>query len=222
MSTESTAEEVHQNYVDAMGPELGNLFFRFWNECVTLHWKWEEYVALFGKNAETVALLNKSAGAFFRIVQDMLFEDVLIHISRLTDPPKSAGKSNLTLRRLPVLIAGPLRKDLDRLLAECEAKCAFARDWRMRRIAHNDLELALGDPHAVPLASASRRAVNEALKSIAALLNAVEMHFKNSTVMYELHPLGNAESLLYVLRDGLRAEEKRHERLRSGRYDPED
>jgi hypothetical protein len=155
-------------------------------------------------------------------VQDTLFEDVLIHISRLTDPPKSAGKSNLTLRQLPAFVTGLLRQDVDKLLAECEANCAFARDWRMRRIAHNDLDLALGDPRAVPLAPASRRAVNEALKSIAALLNAVEMHYKKSTVVYELHPLGNAESLLYVLRDGLTAEEKRHERLRSGQYDPED
>lgn len=123
MSSEKTAAQVHQGYVKAMGPELGDLFFRLSNECVSLHWKWEEFVSLFGTSPERISLLNKSAGAFFRIVQDTLWENVLLHIARLMDPPQSVGKDNLCLRRLLALVAAPIRPDVEKMLQECQAKC---------------------------------------------------------------------------------------------------
>jgi hypothetical protein len=143
MSRELSADEARQSYIAAMGSELGPLCFELWNECVLLHWKWEEYVTLFGTSPGRINLLNDSAGAFFRIVQDSLWEDILLHISRLTDPPRSSGKDNLTLQRLARLVEDQLQPPLRTLLTTCSAACAFARDWRMRRIAHRDLALAL-------------------------------------------------------------------------------
>jgi hypothetical protein len=226
MPSEQTAAEVQQEYVAAMGQELGNVFFGLRNECITLHWKWGEFVELFGTSPERIALLNKSAGAFFRIVQDTLWDDVLLRIARLTDAPqfgsKKNNKENLTLLRLPHLVEPPLRAKVENLLRECLAKCDFARDWRNRRIAHSDLALALDHPGAVPLVSASRQHVKDALGAIVALLNAVLVHYLNAEAMYEVHPLGNSLSLLYVLRDGLKAEADRSERLKSGNYNPDD
>lgn len=220
--TYSTAEQVEQQYVDSLGPELGRVFHLLVNECSWLHWKWGEYITLFGSKPERIDLLNEAAGAFFRIVQDSLWEDVLLHISRLTDPPKSAGKDNLTLQRLPHLVAPEVRAEVDRLLNECLDKSAFARDWRKRHIAHRDLCLAL-DEGSVPLAHASRLAVGDALESIARLLNSVECHYRKSEVAYELtSPLENAESLLYVLRDGIDARMRRQRRLEIGQLDAED
>ncbi|MCI0624487.1 MAG: hypothetical protein L0387_23045 [Acidobacteria bacterium] len=222
MSQEGTSEEVHQQYVDTMGKELGDLYFRLWNECVLLHWKWEEFVTLFGTSPERLALLNKAAGAFFRVVQDTLWEDVLLHISRLTDPPRSAGKDTLSLQRLPVLVDDTIKPEVEKQLEACLTACEFARDWRNRRLAHRDLRLALDDPTSVPLAPASRKAVKDALAAIAALLNSVELRYTGLTVMYDLHPLGNAECLLCVLQDGLQAEADRCERIKSGKFTRED
>jgi AbiU2 len=216
MSSEQTAEEVRQEYVRKMGPELGNVFFRLRNECVMLHWKCGEFVELFGTSPERIELLNEAAGAFFWVVQDTLWEDVLLRISRLTDAPKPAGKDTLTLRRLPALVAAPIQIGVERLLQDCIDKSAFARDWRNRRIAHSDLALALEHASAAPLAPASRKAVKDALEAIVALLNAVQVHYTKSEALYEVSPHGNAVSLLYVLRDGLKAEADRLERLKSG------
>lgn len=222
MATSLSAGEVDQQYIDEMGPELGPIFARFWNECVHLHWKWEEVVALFGTNPERVALLNKAAKSFFRVIQDTLWEDVLLHIARLTDPPQTMGKDNLTLQRLPALVDPTIRAEVTVLLEACLTKSGFARDWRKRHIAHGDLRLALRDKAAQPLAPASRRDVKDVLAAIAALLNRIELHYKDSEVQYELHPLGNAEALLYVLRDGIEAEEERMERIKSGKYTRKD
>lgn len=95
-------------------------------------------------------------------------------------------------------------------------KCEFTRDWRNRHIAHRDLGHAL-DKHAVPLASASRKGVREALEAIVNLLNHVEQQQCGCTTFYDgISPHGNAESLLCVLRDGVNASSSRRRRLSSG------
>jgi hypothetical protein len=223
MAGENGPEEVKQRYVTAMGRELGPLFHLLWNECVWLHWKWSDYVILFGSKPERVDLLNQAAPAFFELVQGAMWEDILLHICRLTDPPKSRhGKHTLTLRRLPDLVPAAIRRDVHSLLHEAIRKCEFTRDWRNRLIAHRDLGHAL-NKHAAPLAPASRKIVGDALKAIIGLLNHVELQQCGSTKYYEgISPHGNAESLLCVLRDGVEAETARRRRLRSGNPLPED
>ncbi|WP_408068516.1 AbiU2 domain-containing protein [Vineibacter terrae] len=60
-----------------------------------LHVKWEEYVELYGKRQSRVDLLNEAAPLFFRIVQDALWADTLLHIARLTDEPNSYDKPSM-------------------------------------------------------------------------------------------------------------------------------
>ena len=57
--------------------------------------KWAEYKELFGTSPRRIELLNSAAGLFFRILQDTLWEDALLHLCRLTDPAKMHGKENL-------------------------------------------------------------------------------------------------------------------------------
>ena len=219
--TELNPDEVEQKYVEACGTELGSVHNRLVSECASLHFKWGDYVELFGTKAERVDLLNQAAGSFFRLVQDSLWEDILLHLARLVDSPRSAGKDNLTLRRLPSLVAPELAEPLTELIATCTERCGFARDWRMRHIAHRDLALAL-DHGAEPLVPASRLAVQEALSAVVAVLNAVEQHYLKSEVAYDLGRSHGSLQLLYVLRDGLESRERRRARLRSGKPDPGD
>ncbi len=219
--TYRSPEEVEQQYLEACGPTLGPLLSRLVGECTRLHWKWGDYVELYGTRPERIDLLNRASGAFFRLVQDTLWEDVLLHIARLTDRPRSVGKDNLTVRRLPELVAPEARDVVRALLDQCIRECEFARDWRMRHLAHRDLSLALGTG-AEPLAHASRLAVRTALASIAKLLNAVESHYLNSELAFDLGGTDGALELLYVIREGVEAREKRRARLLSGNPEPGD
>ena len=47
MSSSLTAAEVEQQYTAAMGPELGKVFNRLWNECACLHVKWNQFAKYF-------------------------------------------------------------------------------------------------------------------------------------------------------------------------------
>jgi hypothetical protein len=98
VATERTAEEAKAHYISVMGQPLGEVYASLWQELALLHRNWNEYVELFGSKPSRVELLNRAAGSFFRAVQDALWEQTLLHIARLTDPPASVGKSNLSIR----------------------------------------------------------------------------------------------------------------------------
>ncbi len=216
MPEQPHADEVEQEYVAALGPHLGELFYHLRNDTIWLNLKWQEFTILFGSSPSRVDLLNRAAPAFFRIVQDALWEDALLHIARLTDPPRSAGKDNLTLTRLPELVTPEIRPRVDAQLGAVLDLVEFARDWRRRHIAHRDLALALVK-NARRLSPASHRQARQAIEAINALLNTIDAHYRRSETCYSggLNT-GNAEDLLYVLRDGLEAEEERLKRLEAG------
>jgi hypothetical protein len=147
-------------------------------------------------------------------------------LATINDPTSSAGlharrspaKQNLTVQRLPTLLTDPvLATEIQTLVDEAVTRSAFARDWRNRRIAHSDLALAIKEG-SKPLAAGSRKSVVEALDAIGALRNRLEQHFRHSTIAFEGfdHP-GDAEALLYVIRDGLEAENARRKRLHQGK-----
>lgn len=222
MSRHSTAEEVRREHIEILGNNLGSVFHELWNELALLYMKWEEYVELFGKTPSRTDLLNQAAPVFFKVVQDTLWENILLHIARLTDPPKSAGKNNLTIQCLPLLVAKEIGERISEQVTIAKDKTHFCRDWRNRRIAHSDLKLAMGD-HAEPLNPASRAQVKDALESISKVLNIITEYYNNSTIGFDsiiMH--GGAVDLLYVIDDGIRADIKRQSRIKAGKYLPDD
>jgi hypothetical protein len=205
-----------------MGQELGRLYSQLWAECAHLHITWGEYVVLFGTSEENLQVLNQAAPAFASMIHDVLWENVLLHLCRLVDPCKSSGKKNLTVRRLPQLVGNELRPAVEQAIGELSIDCAFAKDWRNRRISHADLELTMGGS-SEPLAPASRASVKQALEGLSNVLNLVENHYTESTNAFGLiGPARGSKQLLHVLKSGLKAEEALRERLLSGRLLPSD
>ncbi|WP_066267916.1 AbiU2 domain-containing protein [Hydrogenophaga palleronii] len=220
---ELTAEEAKVEYVAKMGPEVGSLYAELWQQVARIHCKWTEYVALFGTSPERIDLLNRAAPSFIGTVQDTLWDDVLLHLARLTDSPRSFGKENLSICRLAMALTGSAIEASTTDAIDIALKaCGFARDSRNRRLAHLDLDLALGQS-ALPLAPASRLAVKEALAALEGVLNVVSQHFLNSNSLFSTGPDDTgAISLLYLLRDGLNVKEERLARIKSGQYRPSD
>jgi hypothetical protein len=224
-SNVNTAAQIKEHNIAKMGNELGELYSVLWQQLNWLHRKWGDYVALFGTTPDRLKILNSAASDFFGTVQTSLWEDALLHLARITDSPKSAGKPNLTFRRLPELIErNDTRMSVEALLENSLDLTDFARDWRNRRIAHRDLSLALERP-TEPLKAASRSSVNEALAALGKVLNCISLAYLDSTTMFEFAQeptAGGSLSMLHYLRAGLTAEEARRQRIRSGTSSPED
>ena len=226
MSQSKTADESKQEYVQLMGEPLGKIFHALWQEVAWLYTKWGEYVALYGTKPGRIDLMNKSAPRFFRIVHDSLWEETLMHIARLTDPAetgKKEKKENLSIQRL--LLMAPdetLKQTLKEKIETAKSKSEFCRDWRNRRIAHIDLQLAIEDG-INPLQSASRVAVKGALSAIVDVLNTVTLHYNDSTTIFDVsNGYGGGESLLHVIDDGLKMDEERAKRIQSGDFKKSD
>ena len=220
-----TAEQSKAQNIAAMGSELGELYSVLWQQVTWLYSKWGEYVALFGTKPNRIEILNSTAPVFFKTIQDGLWENILLHIARITDSQKSGKKDNLTFLRLPNLILNVGHKtSVEELLQISIDTSKFARDWRNRRIAHSDLKLVL-DQGAEPLAPASKTQVQGALAAVAAVLNNLSNTYLDSTTMFDFASepsAGGALSMLKYLRAGKDAELQRFARLKSGIYTPED
>lgn len=220
----STHEEVLQQHVDTLGTELGPIYNALYNECALLHIKWQQYVELFGTKPERIDLLNEAASLFFKIIADTLWDDTLLHLTKLTDPPGSGKKKQrLTIQRLPRLIADDIFKvEVEQLIDAAVKATEFARDWRNRRIAHRNLALAIKQTPA-GLTPASREKIKNALEAVTLCLQRVHEFYFNSKILFGVSPEPNgAVDLLYVINDGIEARRKRLQRLRDSRILPED
>lgn len=216
-----SADEARQRNIAAMGEDLGSVYSALWQAVATIYVYWGEYVVLFGARPQRIELLNRAAPMFFRMLQDELWDSCLLHLARLTDPAKSGGRGdrgNLTVRGLPNLILdASLQSKVSELVSQAVHQTEFCRDLRNRRIAHNDLMLALGRP-TTPLTGGSRLQIKSALDAISKVLSAISSHYFDSELHFDVpRPSGGAHSLLYVLDAGVRGLELKRQRLKEGK-----
>jgi hypothetical protein len=207
--------EARKRCVQALGEDLGQVYYDLFEELVWLHDKWAQYCELFGKDQQRVELLNKVAPRFFWYLQHTLFDDIQLHLARLTDPPQTgSGKNqNLTMRRFTQLIADPkFKSEVEKLLEEVEQKCEFARQWRNKVLAHLDVNTR-AKPQLLP--PRTRKQVKDALEAMRHLMNSIAKHYGLAEIFYEMRPkVGDAASLVYRLEKCLQKEKQERLLLR--------
>lgn len=188
----------------AMGKELGSMYCDLNDHLLDILLLWKQYEGLFGVDAETVQILNQSAPTFFGVVQAQLWDGVILGISRLTDPPISAGKKTLSIRAIPDLVPDSVIKaQVESAISAAMTDAKFTRDHRNKRIAHNDL-VHIQDRVANPLPPASRQKIQAGLDSICAVLEVLNGHYRESCMAYEdLIYTGGAWSVVALLKGGL-------------------
>jgi hypothetical protein len=211
-----TEQQVNDRYIQVMGPQLGEQFHALWKRTAWVYDRWETYMALFGHSPERVVFLNSTAPAFFGTVQNVLLVDTLMQIARLTDPPGTPGRFNLTIMGLPALV--DLARDKGRTQAACDAALTasgFCRELRNKTLAHNDLEHALGKS-ATPLPGTSRAKVRRALDAVAYVLNEVSDTYDCGSIVFDhtIQALGGMPSLLQLLELGKKAADEQFESRR--------
>lgn len=163
--TTQNPEEVLARYTAALGDEFGTAYYQILSEWSDLWLTWRQFENLFGHGPERVELMNRAGASFFYRVDRLFFESVALAVCRLSDPIKSAGKSNLTIRLFEKYMDTNDRKaKMQELLNEVISSTEFARDWRNRKISHNDYALKIGA--AEPLQKASRNSMNAAIASL--------------------------------------------------------
>lgn len=219
---DQSAAEAKEQYITAMGEKLGTQYAELWQELAQLNITWSEFIELYGTKKSRIELMNRSAGYFFKMVQDSLWEGLMLHIARLTDRPMVSGRTNLTLHNLPELIPdATVKSKIEALCLEATDKTKFARDWRNRHIAHRDLDLALGAT-ANPLPAVEVKQVNDALDCFTGILNSIAGPYLDSETSFK-HSIRirGAIELLYLIDAGHELQAQHRKRLEAGDFSPE-
>lgn len=203
--------------------ELETVFEKIKYQVILLHSRWIIYRQLYGTSKERIELLNVSALEFFWIIQDVLWDEILLNICRLADPIQSGrdkkSKKNLCLEMLCQIIKGLLQEDLYsdlcNSLSRFREKCDALKKYRNKRIAHLDLKAFLNEKSKC-LPGISRAMIEDVLKELRFFMNLIDGFYKDSETAYE-HCImtGDGEFLITALKQALRYEEL----WRSGKVD---
>lgn len=186
-----------------MGHEFGSVFYSLSNELVSLTSKWNEYKTLY-ENQSRVELLNKAAPYFAFLVQNVLWENIILNIAKITDHVKKGNDKSVTL----LLLNGYLKdrefqKYIKPKLTKVVKTAGFSRELRNQWLAHKDFNRAIGQS-GITLKWPNAKMINEFLSSSYELMNAFEQKYLGSTTMYELSDhSGGSLSLLYKIEDGI-------------------
>jgi AbiU2 len=160
-----------------MPPQLARAFKSLWEDAVWLYREWEVFHSLFGESRDIVDLMNSSAPDFFRLVQDLLRQALILGICRLTDKPTS---DKLVLRSLLKHIdaktRGALKTEVGKKLDELERGCKTIRKHRNKKIAHTDGKVRLAAAGA-GLPEILYGEIRIAVDRIAKVMNAVQLAY---------------------------------------------
>ncbi len=199
MASQSTPEEVEANYLAAMGENLGRVYYELYKEVVWVHARWLEYRKLYAEKGN-LELINRHGGFLFKLIQDALWDETLLHLARLTDPARTGKNENLSIRRLVELTMGSEEgTQINELANVVLLKSEFAREHRNKRLAHHDLNRSI--PVATPLSGISRSMVEELLAALRDFMNFFEKLYCDRTVGFEHFMTRNdAERLVWSLK----------------------
>src|SRR6266446_4523877 len=161
-------------YIEKMGVALGTQFCALWEQVVWLHMKWADFVELFGKKQSRIVVLDQAAPAFFQMIRDVLWDDMLLHIARLVDRPK---KDLLTIRSLPRYVKDAVTKSaVEKLIKTAKHETEFCRKPRNTLIAHTNIVVLT----TAVLQLGSRLQMTEALHALGNVLNEMETFYMGS------------------------------------------
>ena len=167
------AEGMKQKYQRALGDEFGTVL-----NGVLQHWcrgwvRVNQIHELYG-DRKTLDLLNTiTGGGLLWDVQQLMMDDLMLCVTRLTDPPKTGKKENLTVIRIPEFCEHlELRGKVQLLVDKAVEAAEPARTYRNQRISHIDLRLERESANLVPRATLEE--AEEVLDTVHSILKIIE------------------------------------------------
>ena len=170
------SNETRQKYIDKLGPEFGKMLDAIHEEWTLALDRYQELMELFGKDEKRVAMLNALGAVFAVDLQEVLSNDLILRLTRLTD----TDRRTVSVHHLPRFLRNEphLQKEVEKHVSEAKRHGKSARDRRNHRIAHRDKSqperpVAYGD-------------LKAGLDSVHAALNVVEAGFWNGYLENEV------------------------------------
>lgn len=168
------------------------------DEFLLLKYHWKIFCQLYDSGPGNIELLNKSGSNVFQLFQKLIIDDAILSLCRLTDPSKSAGKENASIKGyLEKMQANNKINDdeIKKLLSNLEEPMKNIRTYRHKAMAHSNLSNAM-QVEALPQITYNN--IETAISLINSILNTlIGSHYNND---YPHIPYGcDGNKLLQIL-----------------------
>lgn len=215
---EKTTDHAIEELVARFGEVDGFLVYKLTNSVSQLALQWRIFLYLYCGAKERIDVLNEASGFFAKTLQNILWDNTILTIRRLTDSAESNRNTNVSLIHL-LKIAGE-NSELQRAYDDMLKCCEPSRRYASKLIAHSDLDHATGKK----TAAITRGETTQAVKSV--MLFVQKFHSLVRDIHYELLPittLDDEQQFLHRLHQGNQAAqsatEERREAFQTGDYD---
>ena len=122
---------------------------------------------------------------------------LMLSICRLSDPPVSFGNDNLSISALVHNLGES--SDISVLKDEFQKACEPVRQYRNKRVGHNDLNTTI-KPQDNPLPGIGRMHIDRIVELAETLLNLVYQRFVDGELLFQPFYIGGADELIYWLK----------------------
>lgn len=170
---------------------------------------------LFCHSEERIQLLNECADLFFRNVQKLLWNTLIVNLSRLTETIGHGKKKKLTLHYLVEIS----KQDLPDLFEDLQGRCRSIQQKiqglvndRNTYIVHKKLDAVQNPNNHSP--SVTLEMIDDALHDIGEFMNLYYRKHEGTEWHWELMHYGGVDSLIAYLKLGVMYEDIRTERRR--------
>lgn len=193
-----TPEQVLKEEQSKLGRDQGKIFNALKNQIIWLDVKWKEYKILF-ESTDSIAILEATAPFYFYLTHQMMLDDILLHLQKITSPV-GGEFPYLSIRRLPKLLRKRFSISLQSLVDDAVTKASFSKDRRDRYIAHYSLDLVVNST-ARPLEAIRSEDVEEAISALKKLVTFIYNEVLGTGIFLDvIYPLENANALLRRLK----------------------
>lgn len=214
-----SSEQLKNHFETAFGPTLGAKYYVLHNQVTHVHMNWVMISELV-KDQEQRSLLQSVGGYFFIEAHRVFANDVILRLSRLTDPAQQGRQENLSLYALLDDISDPCSKSkIKNLIEKAKDKIAPLKKHRDKRIAHFDLNVALNN-QTFSLPSINNQSVDEALLAVSKVLGQLRDEYEGTSTANEWVPVQTVpdiKGLLYYLEKGFSQEQSRRDKFLASR-----
>jgi hypothetical protein len=181
------------------GDVLGERLFLLEPTIIRLQHGWQVYRSLFGANEQRWDFLHKAGGSAMVSIESALWDKILLSLCRLTDLDSSRGSKRVTLHQLSPKDCSYKDPECGRAIKKAVKEAVNAikpiRKIRDQRIAHLNLDVALGETFIDKVTRAQIEAAVLAIAKPIKLIYAIE----RDTEILDRPPIGSSDSAVTLL-----------------------
>lgn len=193
-----SGDDLEEYFKDVFGQQLGEIYVRLFHDVSRIYEKWAVIKHIYA-SIGLLSKLDQDAKQFVWLLLEILGEDLILHLARLTDKSRMGSSENLSLLTIVELINHPSAEStIPPLLEDAKEKAENARKWRNKTIAHRDKKVSLELEKLPPL---DEQYVEEALTAAGEVLTQLYgIYSGNPIEMQSWTPTGTVESIDAFLR----------------------